>query len=74
MEKKRDEKPGTDKSKPARQHTGQAENPGAGADRLDMNRTPGDGTLQGATPAGLSAEELRRRAEDSDRSAEPGTG
>ena len=42
--------------------------------REDMRRTPGDGTLQYATPAGLSAEELRRRAEESDESAQPGTG
>lgn len=44
------------------------------SDREDPNRTPGDGTLQDATPAGLSAEELRRRAEDADGSVQPGTG
>ncbi|MBP2229593.1 hypothetical protein [Azospirillum agricola] len=42
--------------------------------REDMRRTPGDGTLQDATPAGLSADELRRRAEEIDGSAQPGTG
>lgn len=44
------------------------------SDREDPNRTPGDGTLQDATPAGLSAEELRRRAEEAEGSAQPGTG
>lgn len=42
--------------------------------RDDKTKTPGDGTLQDATPAGLSAEELRRRAEESEESAQPGTG
>lgn len=47
---------------------------GAGGERrTDESRTPGDGTLDGAMPAGLPAEELRRRAEDPD-SSEPGTG
>ena len=42
--------------------------------REDMGKTPGDGTLQDATPAGLSSEELRKRAEEIDGSAQPGTG
>lgn len=42
--------------------------------REDMSKTPGDGTLQDATPAGLSSKELRERAEDVDGSAQPGTG
>ncbi|MBP2308938.1 hypothetical protein J2849_005364 [Azospirillum melinis] len=39
-----------------------------------MTKTPGDGTLQDATPAGLSSKELRERAEDTDGSTQPGTG
>ncbi|WP_109447340.1 hypothetical protein [Azospirillum sp. TSH64] len=42
--------------------------------REDMTKTPGDGTLQDATPAGLSSKELRERAEDTDGSTQPGTG
>ncbi|WP_395452360.1 hypothetical protein ACHMW5_00410 (plasmid) [Azospirillum melinis] len=42
--------------------------------REDMTKTPGDGTLQDATPAGLSSKELRERAEDTDSSTQPGTG
>lgn len=45
-----------------------------GDERLDMERTPGDGSLQGSTPAGLTVEELRKRAEEEDGSAQPGTG
>jgi len=45
-----------------------------GDERQDTTRTPGDGTLQGATPAGLTSDELRQRAEDDDSSSEPGTG
>lgn len=45
-----------------------------GDERLDMNRTPGDGSLQGSTPAGLTVRELRERAEDDDASSQPGTG
>lgn len=44
-----------------------------GEEKLDKTRTPGDGTLDGSTPAGLTSDELRRRAED-DQSSEPGTG
>ncbi len=44
-----------------------------GEEKLDKTRTPGDGTLDGSTPAGLTSEELRERAE-ADRSTEPGTG
>lgn len=40
----------------------------------DRSKTPGDGTLQDATPAGLSSDELRKRAEDTEGSAQPGTG
>jgi hypothetical protein len=39
----------------------------------DRDRTPGDGCLDGSVPAGLSSEELRRRA-NTDASSEPGTG
>jgi hypothetical protein len=42
--------------------------------REDLTKTPGDGTLQDATPAGLSSEELRERAEDAGGSTQPGTG
>lgn len=42
--------------------------------REDMTKTPGDGTLQDATPAGMSSKELRERAEDTDGSTQPGTG
>ncbi len=40
----------------------------------DRTKTPGDGTLQDAVPAGLSSEELRKRAEESEGSAQPGSG
>lgn len=40
----------------------------------DRSKTPGDGTLQDATPTGLSSEELRKRAEDSEGTVQPGTG
>ncbi|AWK84898.1 hypothetical protein [Azospirillum thermophilum] len=43
-------------------------------DRQEPGRTPGDGTLQDATPAGLSSDELRDRAEDTEGSVQPGTG
>lgn len=56
-------------------HTPKDDTPaGKRSPREDMTRTPGDGTLQDATPAGLSADELRERAEDIDGSAQPGTG
>lgn len=42
--------------------------------REDMGKTPGDGTLQDATPAGLSSKELRDRAEKVEGSAQPGGG
>ncbi|CAO3426570.1 hypothetical protein [Azospirillum doebereinerae] len=42
--------------------------------REDMRKTPGDGTLQDATPAGLSSKELLERADEIDGSAQPGTG
>lgn len=44
-----------------------------GDENLDKTRTPGDGTLDGSTPAGLTVEQLRERAEDAG-SSEPGTG
>ena len=44
-----------------------------GDERLDMDRTPGDGTLQGSTPAGLSVKELLERAEGADDLTQPGT-
>lgn len=59
---------------PADKHIGQAGKPGPGDEHIDKSKTPGDGILQGSTPAGLTADELRRRAEDTDRSGEPGTG
>jgi hypothetical protein len=46
---------------------------GPGAETQDRTRTPGDGTLDGATPAGTSVEEMRRLAETGG-GAEPGTG
>lgn len=46
---------------------------GPGAETQDPTRTPGDGTLDGATPAGTSVEEMRRLAETGG-AAEPGTG
>ncbi len=45
-----------------------------GDHRQDPNRTPGDGTLDGAIPAGLTSEELRRRAEEPNTSSDGGTG
>ncbi len=39
-----------------------AEKPGD--EKLDKTRTPGDGTLDGSTPAGLTVEELLRRADE----------
>lgn len=44
-----------------------------GDENLDKTRTPGDGTLDGSTPAGLTVDQLRQRAED-EGSSEPGTG
>jgi hypothetical protein len=44
-----------------------------GDDKLDMDRTPGDGTLQGSTPASLTVKELLKRAEDADDLTQPGT-
>ena len=40
----------------------------------DRTKTPGDGILQDAVPAGLSSDELRKRAEDTEGSVQPGTG
>jgi hypothetical protein len=51
-----------------------ADKPLPGDDKLDMDRTPGDGSLQGSTPAGLTVKELRERAEDADDLSQPGTG
>ena len=45
-----------------------------GNQHQDPDRTPGDGTLDGATPAGLTADELRRRAEEPNTSSDGGTG
>ncbi|HYD71191.1 hypothetical protein [Azospirillum sp.] len=45
-----------------------------GDENLDKTRTPGDGTLDGSTPAGLTVDQLRQRAEDTEGSSEPGTG
>jgi hypothetical protein len=47
--------------------------PLSGDERLDMDRTPGDGSLQGSTPAGLTVKELLERAEDADDMTQPGT-
>jgi len=44
-----------------------------GDEKLDMERTPGDGSLQGSTPAGLTVKELLERAEDADDLTQPGT-
>jgi hypothetical protein len=51
-----------------------ADKPLPGDDKLDMDRTPGDGSLQGSTPAGLTVKELLERAEDADDLSQPGTG
>jgi hypothetical protein len=45
-----------------------------GEQRQDHTRTPGDGTLDGAVPAGLTSDQLRRRAEDPNTSSDGGTG
>lgn len=45
-----------------------------GDEKQDRTRTPGDGTLDGATPAGLTADELRRRAEKPNTSSDGGAG
>jgi len=50
-----------------------ADKPLPGDDKLDMDRTPGDGSLQGSTPAGLTVKELLERAEDADDVTQPGT-
>ena len=48
--------------------------PPEGEDAQDPTKTPGDGTLQGAVPAGLTVEELRRRAEKGPERGVGGTG
>jgi len=53
---------------------GKAPESAPGDHRQDPNRTPGDGTLDGAVPAGLTVDELRRRAEDPNASSDGGTG
>lgn len=45
-----------------------------GDQRQDHTRTPGDGTLDGAVPAGLTSDELRRRAEQPNTSSDGGAG
>jgi hypothetical protein len=47
--------------------------PQPGDERLDMDRTPGDGSLQGSTPAGLTIKELLERSEGADDLAQPGS-
>ena len=47
--------------------------PQPGDGRLDMDRTPGDGSLQGSTPAGLTVKEFLERSEDADDLTQPGT-
>ncbi|AWU97605.1 hypothetical protein [Azospirillum ramasamyi] len=73
--------PHTDKSQPDHAAAGKSgsdthdQTPaGERSPREDMTKTPGDGTLQDATPAGMSSKELRERAEDTDGSTQPGTG
>ncbi|HYH37587.1 MAG TPA: hypothetical protein VD860_05155 [Azospirillum sp.] len=53
---------------------GKAPDSAPGDQRQDRTRTPGDGTLDGAVPAGLTSDELRRRAEDPNASSDGGTG
>lgn len=53
---------------------GSAEEPAGQRPELKEERTPGDGTLDGTTPAGQTVDQLRRRAEDTDHRGEPGTG
>ncbi|CAO3454057.1 hypothetical protein [Azospirillum argentinense] len=48
--------------------------PGQDSPLEDKTKTPGDGTLQDAVPAGTTSGELRRRAEEDDGSVQPGTG
>ncbi|MBB3267075.1 hypothetical protein FHW79_004727 [Azospirillum sp. OGB3] len=48
--------------------------PGKDSPLEDKSKTPGDGTLQDAVPAGTTSDELRRRAEEDDGSVQPGTG
>lgn len=50
------------------------EGPGADSPLEDKSKTPGDGTLQDAVPAGTTSDELRRRAEEDEGSVQPGTG
>jgi hypothetical protein len=50
-----------------------ADKPLPGDDKLDTDRTPGDGSLQGSTPAGLTVRELLERADDADDLTQPGT-
>ena len=46
----------------------------SGEEKQGRTKTPGEGVLKGSTPAGLSADELRRRAEETEGDVEPGTG
>ena len=43
---------------------GKAPENAPGEQRQDQNRTPGDGTLDGATPAGLTADEATLAVEE----------
>lgn len=54
--------------------TPKTKTPPKGEDAQDPTKTPGDGTLQGAVPAGLTVEELRRRAEKGPAQGVGGTG
>ncbi|HYF88191.1 hypothetical protein [Azospirillum sp.] len=75
-DKSQSDKPAPDKSVSGKSGSDTQDQTPAGerSPREDMTKTPGDGTLQDATPAGLSSKELRERAEDTDGSTQPGTG
>jgi hypothetical protein len=60
-----------DRKDPGAQVRGDAQ---AGSEKEDPTRTPGDGTLKGATPAGLTVKELLERAESPEQTNDTGTG
>lgn len=66
-------KPGDANTTDKPQGSSPAGKPLPGDENLDMDKTPGEGSLTGSTPAGLSAEELRKRAEAPGQTNETGT-
>ncbi|HZH25938.1 MAG TPA: hypothetical protein VEY95_02040 [Azospirillaceae bacterium] len=69
---RRDRAPEAEHSPSAGPHAGTTDSDGE--ERLDKTKTPGEGVLKGSTPGGLSADELRRRAKNTEGDVEPGTG